>query len=530
MSLLPSTLLNASSNEDQTLEIHTEILEPLSHSQTLARWEIPHKNILDSDSILAWECNWELMTGGTAEHTADGTLRALPLAVAGLYNSIKRARLYVNGKIISELEEVGKYLTLKSNFQSHEHKTEISDFFSYADNDLVNEGGSIKGQIKRVAQTPGDKELGPRNAGDNTYRVECSLKLHQLFSVLKDAQLDTNSIHGKIMIEIDWNVNDAQDPPVWWIGTQAQAGAQATDRVIQINNPRLLCDFLTYNDEVQAQIKQTIFGDGPGVSMPYREVALVRKVVNANGVAGANTEDFAIGMTGRAVQKIYVAKVMNTDGNDANYVMGQCRSDLLGKQKWNVRVNDLMIFDRDVENRAEEFNYIQQTGEAQFTCPPATWERREGGKAEFNNYVGANDIWDGSMDCLNLNFTPANSGGANTNPVNKMMSGSAPMFDYNKVGYGNRSYTPGTAITQANLKSQRMGRQNYLAVNLAKYMKGAENPINAMRIGSTPVIFTLSYDGTNDANTTQKSGNLFFFVEYLKVMNLKNGEVNIADL
>ena len=530
MSLLPSTLLNASSNEDQTLEIHTEILEPLSHSQTLARWEIPHKNILDSDSILAWECNWELMTGGTAEHTVDGTLRALPLAVAGLYNSIKRARLYVNGKIISELEEVGKYLTLKSNFQSHEHKTEVSDFFSYADNNIVNEGGQIKGQVKQVCQTPGDKELGPRNSGDNTYRVECSLKLHQLFSVLKDAQLDTNSIHGKIMIEIDWNLNNSADPPVWWVGSQAVAGAQLTDRVVAVNNPRLLCDFLTYNDEVQASIKATIFGDGAGVSMPYREVALVRKVVNAGGVAVANTEDFAIGMTGRAVQKIYVAKVMNVDGNDVNLCMGQCRSDLLGRQSWNVRVNDLMIYDRDVNNRAEEFNYIQQTGEAQFTCPPATWERREAGKAEFNNYNAVNDVWASSMDVLNLNFTPANSGGANTNPVNKMISGTGALSDFNKVGYGNKSFTPGTAITQANLKQQRMGRQNYLAVNLAKYMKGAENPINAMRIGSTPVIFTLKYDGTNDANTTQKTGNLYFFVEYLKVMNLKNGEVNIADL
>ena len=134
------------------------------------------------------------------------------------------------------------------------------------------------------------------------------------------------------------------------------------------------------------------------------------------------------------------------------------------------------------------------------------------------------------MDVLNLNFTPVNAGGANTNPVNKMISGTGTLTDYNKVGYSNRSFCPGTAVTQANLKQQRMGRQNYLAINLAKYMKGAENPINAMRIGSTPVIFTLKYDGTNDANTTSKTGNLYFFVEYLKVMNLKNGEVNIADL
>ena len=63
MSLLPKTLLNSTSNEDQTLEIHSEILEPLSHSQKITRWEIPHKNVLDSDSQLIYKVYWNKMNG-----------------------------------------------------------------------------------------------------------------------------------------------------------------------------------------------------------------------------------------------------------------------------------------------------------------------------------------------------------------------------------------------------------------------------------------------------------------------------------
>ena len=38
MSMLPKTLLTNTNNEDQTLEIHSEILEPLAHSQNISRF------------------------------------------------------------------------------------------------------------------------------------------------------------------------------------------------------------------------------------------------------------------------------------------------------------------------------------------------------------------------------------------------------------------------------------------------------------------------------------------------------------
>ncbi len=518
MSLLPSTLLNATSNEDQTLEIHSEILEPLAHSQNITRWEIPHKNILDSDSVMIWNVhtNYPATTnGGVAydDHVA------LPYLNAGLYECIKRARLFVNGKIISELNEVGKYLTLKNDFTPHEVKTEVNDFFSYANHEIKNNGGKIEHDGGKMLRTPNDKQIGPKvEAKGHAYKVEASIKLHQLFAILKDAQLDTNNIEGKIMIEIDWNSNNsvATKPTCIFAG----ANDVDADKVISVDNPRLILDFLTYNAEVQAQIRNTIWGDGAGVNMPFREVALVRKTLNIP--TGVTSVDINMGMTGRAIQKIWVAKVMNCDGNDVNILNGDNRSDLLEGQKWNVRINDLMIYDRDVDNRAEEFNYLQQTGEKQYTCVPSAYEMRNATKANRNTYTASDD--DFVADAYNVAFQ-------NATPVSGNFPANCPNGDMEFLGEeANVRLDGSTAIAVANAKNQICGRQNYLGINLAKYKSGAESPLNAMRVGSTPIVFNLTYGQGNDANTTDKGGTIFFWVEYLKLMNLKNGQISVMDM
>jgi hypothetical protein len=308
---------------------------------------------------------------------------------------------------------------------------------------------------------------------------------------------------------------------------------------VTIKTPRLLLDFLTYNSEVQAQIKNTIYGDGPGVNMPFREVALVRKTLNNIGTTKSSV-DINMGMTGRAVQKIWIAKVMDIPAGNAELpiLYGDCRSDLLAGQKWNVRVNDLMIYDRDVDNRAEEFNYCQQTGEKKLTLPPATFEQRVSGVADRVDYVAADDIWKaGTAPLLYLNPTDAHAAsGSKVNcPTDAIRYGignfmgarNDPIFHYhNNAGQTKQ----GAPVNVDNVKNQMMGHKNYLGINLARYKDGAESPLNAMRIGSTPILFTLERDGTHDQHITGSSGVVYFWVEYLKMMNLKNGQITVMDL
>ena len=541
MSLLPQTLLNATTNEDQTLEIHSEILEPLSHSQNITRWEIPHKNVLDSDSQLIWKVYWDGMNlPGGIDHRTGTTLSALPLMDTGLYSTLGRARLYVDGVIISELNEVGKFLTLKNNFRPHEVKVEKHDLFSYANHNIENVGGQISPHIAKIRKSTGDRSLGLES---EDYEVECSVRLGDLFGILEGAQLDTNSIMGKIMIEIDWNAKGVRNN-VSYIGTTLGAnteGANAGVREVRIADPRLLLDFLTYNDEVNQALKQSIFGEGGGLTMPYKEVALVRKTINSGGVNTENSEDFFIGMTGRAVQKIWVQKVNNLPAPTAinqNNLMGDFRSDLYQGQRWNCKINDLMIFDRDCKSRAEEFNYIEQGGEGQFTCSPGEFERRD--HSVNNGYVADDNLIVAEAVGLNTNA------GANSKPVGvdspytrhtQDLPGADGQGQYRVLQGDPLNLGVGATGADANnytVAQKLMGRKNYLCVPCGKYGSTGTNPASAIRVGSTPIIFTLQYTAnlntTNDPNTTATPGNVFFFVEYLKQMNLNNGEIRVADL
>ena len=382
------------------------------------------------------------------------------------------------------------------------------------------------------------------------YRVEASLKLHQLFVILKDAQLDTNNIEGKIMIEIDWNKPMNQSNAVAGGSNSVSyypASAAVALRNIKIAEPRLILDFLTYNAEVQAQIKNTIYGDGPGVNMPFREVALVRKNIPAG--AALQTYDINMGMTGRAVQKIWIAKVMDiANGTNENPVLnGSCRSDLLQDQSWNIRINDLMIYDRDVNNRAEEYNYLQQAGEKKATLPPGTYEKISAGDGANTGQTAVahgygEDVWNGNpgsaeptYNLLYKNMTPKAFGGDSAAPT----SGDAnalgcPTNVIREIGERDRNgglVRQGVILAGATrLTNEMEGHKNYLGINLARYKNGAESPLNAMRIGSTPILFNLTKSGGQDVHVSAKSGEIYFWVEYLKMMNLKNGQITVMDL
>ena len=533
MSDIPLSLYSNSQNEDQTLEIHSEILEPLSHSQQISRFEIPHKNLLDADSQLIWKVFWDKQNDGT-DHRTDGSLNALPFQDAGLLSTIHRARLYVDGVIISELNEVGKFLTLKNNFRPHEVKVEKHDLFSYADHNLENIGGKIAPKIHKIKSTTADRSIGREDAN---YLVECSVRLGDIFGVLEGAQLDTNSILGKIMIEIDWNVK-GKDNNVSYVGTALNGGDIDTAREVRVADPRLILDFLTYNDEVQARMRNVIFSEG-GMTIPFKEVALVRKTINAGSSAVENSEDFFIGMTGRAVQKIWLAKVNqapNLSARTNNNLMGEFRSDLLDDQRWNCKINDLMIFDRDVRSRAEEFNYVEQGGEGQFTCEPSAYERRS--FEIHTGYATANDIIISDANALYIN------GGAGNIPVGV----DSPYTRYNDdeasangqgqyrvlqgahIKMGDNDGTAGAGDHTLTVANKLMGRKNYLCVPCGKYTSGGTNSASAIRVGSTPIVFTLQYNGANDAETTRRPGTAYFFVEYLKQINIRNGLVKVMDL
>ena len=277
---------------------------------------------------------------------------------------------------------------------------------------------------------------------------------------------------------------------VCWAGTAVAANV-ASMKGVEVSNPRLLIDFLTYNDAVEQQLREQM--NTEGMVFRFREVGLIRKYLAA---ATYGQQDFALGYTNRAVQKIFIAKV--GQAGTANQLLQTNRSDMFYLEKWNCRVNNLNIYDRRVDNYAEQYNYLQQAGEGVFHIPPQSYGRRS------TSATGA--VEDCAMLCSTTTLALSDAVTIAPFKGNSVVADISPAVDYS-------------------------GHLNYIGIDLAKYRKGDEEVWNALRIGSTPILF--SWDRTASlGGDAQMDGAVRFYiwVEYLRQMKVQRGVVEISDM
>lgn len=507
---IPPVLLSGVHNESQDLMITTDVLEPNVLNSVQAVFVIPKKaSVLDSKSALKVRVNWTAWDNNT-DADVYGKL------FSGLLGLIKNARLYASGQLISDLRHAGEKIHLDNQFKSQEYKENYCDVkhgsisgFRLSDDKLQSgaSGSIVVDDLEsRTIAAPsvisapfqfrgiGHKEDQTRaqatERGDDG--LEMFLLLEELFPMLKDIQLPVRHLKDEIRIEIDWE----QDKTKWLIGTGAALPANWADSV-EINNVVMFLDYITYNPEIDSALEQTL--KTSGVSIPFRQTAVITKQLAGNLAAETDrSEDVLLGMEGRSVMKVYCAKKypkvltgLTGNENQGYAFQGECRSERLLGEKFNMVVNDLLIFDRDVENNHEGYNYLSYAGEKSYTAFPESFE--------YNDNYGAVNV---NNDVL----YSTNDAGANDQPI----LGRAGTIGYVKDGI--------------------RGQQNYIGIDLAKFgNKGGDNPMNGMRIGATPIILRIKRTTENNVRTGG-AVQLVIFVEYLRLFDLRDGELGIRDL
>ena len=486
---LPSVLRTNARNEDQSLEISSVVIDPLYNSTSLTRFEIPHKNIMDSKSSLIFAVKWTQ----EGEPTAENDLRPFLNRPNGAISMIKNARLLINGRLVSNLQQAGKYLNMRNYFRSHDDRVNVYDIKYQSNNDWFGPTAdefAMEPVVGKQINTGGDQSL------NNSGKLECCIRLDRLFTILRDTQLPTHLIEGKIQIEIEWEADATagltnQSECITWAGTDL-AGFTANMKGVEVASPRLLIDFLTYNDSVEMALRQQM--NSTGLTFAYREVGLVKKFLSGGLADGQEqTTDFAIGFTNRAIQKIFCSKVGT---GLSNKLLQTQRSDLFNKEKWNCRINNLNIYDRIVDNSAEAYNYLTQAGEGTFHLPPQAYTERYNVGAGNSNMIQSTEILAVDENGLGTSFDRQNA-------------------------------------TPFNCALDNMGRNSYIGIDLAKYRRGDEEVYNALRVGSTPVIFRFERTGSADASlSAQDNGavDFYFWVEYLKKMSIQRGIVDVSDM
>jgi len=486
---LPSVLRTNARNEDQTLEISTIVLDPLYNSSSLSRFEIPHKQIMDSKSSLIFAVEWKQ----DGNPTAIDDVRPFLNRPNGGLAMIKNARLLINGRLVSNLQQAGKYLNMRNYFRSQDDRVNVFDVKYQSNNDWF---GPTAGEFAMAPIVGKKVETGGDISLNSSGKQEVSVRLDRLFTILRDTQLPTHLIEGKIQLEIEWEQDSTQgltnqSECITWAGTDL-AGHLANMKEVEVSNPRLLIDFLTYNDQVEMALREQM--NSVGLNFAYREVGLVKKFLSGGLADGQiQTQDFAIGFTNRAIQKIFVSKVGT---GLTNPLLQTARSDLFSNEKWNCRVNNLNIYDRIVDNSAESYNYLTQAGEGTFHLPPQSYTERYNVGAGNSNMIESTEVL--ALDQNNATTS----------------------FDRDNVGVFNCAL-------------QHMGRNHYIGIDLAKYRRGDEEVYNALRVGSTPVLFRFERTGSADAALNlQDNGsvNFFFWVEYLKRMTIQRGIVEVSDM
>lgn len=528
---IPPVLLSGVKNESQDLHITTDVLEPNVLNTNQAVFVIPKKaSVLDSKSALKVRVN-DTAYRNNATKMVGGKL------FSGLLGMIKAARLYASGQLISDLRHAGEKIHLDNQFKSQEYKEQYCDVkhlsesgFAIAEGNTAGNSG-VEGSILSTDEfnewtAGGDNDTAPTLGNEPYFRgigwadggsaststdttggnegVEMFLLLEELFPMLKDIQLPVRFMKDEIRIEIDWE----QDKTKWLYVSSATADSTTTANLagVVISEAVMFLDYITYNPEIDASLEQTIMTSG--VSIPFRQTAIITKQLPAIATNDTNdvSEDILLGQEGRAVMKLYVAKkypntfTSATGGSTANQaytLQGECRSERLKGEKFNCIVNDLLIYDRDVENNHEAYSYLSYAGEKPFVAYPDSFE-------ENVNYADSG--------------TPANMGG---DPAVETLFISEDGTNDQRI-LGLKSSTKGL------VKNGIKGTQNWCAVDLSKY-GSAINPANAMRIGATPIIFRLKRSCGDDART-KGVVSITCFVEYLRLFDLRGGDLSVRDL
>lgn len=509
---IPSVLLSGVKNESQDLTITTDVLEPNVLNTNQAVFVIPKKaSVLDSKSALKVRVNWNDFQSNVNTQVG-GKL------FSGLLGMIKSARLYASGQLISDLRHAGEKIHLDNQFKTQEYKEQYCDVkhasesgFAIAEgiaqsglngaiqsadayNTLVL-GGDVNTEVsvenapyfRGIGYAEGTTAKTPSTITGKNDGLEMFLLLEELFPMLRDIQLPVRFMKDEIRIEIDWE----QDKTKWIYATDTY-----TPSDIVISEAVMFLDYITYNPEIDASLEQTI--NTTGVSIPFRQTNIITKQL---GGLGNNTtdhsEDILLGQEGRAIMKIYVAKKYAntwTDGatgnkNQTYELNGDCRSERLQGEKFNCVINDLLIYDRDVVNNHEGYSYLSYAGEKPFTAYPDSFEEND----NYGAVAVATDVLFTSDDADSNDQLLLNKGG-----------------------------------TKGYVKDGIRGSQNWCAVDCSKYGSSL-NPMNALRIGSTPVIFRLKRStGTDDRSKSAIA--ITCFVEYLRLFDLRGGNLSVRDL
>lgn len=494
-------------NEDQQTELTTVKLTPNAHSQFQTRFVIPKQgSVLDSNSALVWRISWD----GYDASADQGQNECVVLKqLSGGLNTLLRARFYIGGREIFSSEDAGHLIHIKRISADPDYQEEMIDKEIGSQHGVVctSDGQFKPGPDGVVGDQAGGyavdsfryaRKLGSfSSVAGQDKSIECSVLLSDIFSALQSLSLPMAL--EQMRLEIDWETGFDEVATVLCQRSAGGGRVQITDarKVISIQEPRLLLDYLTFNEDLRAGLATTLM---EGTVIPYVHTSVATKVLPEN-TGGARTDDVLLALQGKLLMKMYVSQRFSNviNGNTQAYqlLQGRCRSQTGVNQSYNLFVNDLAIHDLPVDSDSLQYSFLEMTHQGTPAVMPGVYGQPElyGVAPTADNTVVA-----GAFQVSGFNFPT--TGLANTD-----------------------------AITATQIKDGQAGTQSYIGFDLSKYDEGSKVvPANAgYRVGSSAVILRITQDGGGANTPARDPKTIQVFTEEVRMLQLRGGMVDTME-
>ena len=363
------------------IDIETDILDPVVHSDTFCRFQFQNKGILHSNSKIVLRLK------------ANASVGFLPLGV-GIYSLLQRVALRVGTKTLCEIDDFAHYMGYKSMFLANEHQKQRETYTTgrrIAHKPFYTEAvgddweGSTQ-QLQLTAQRVGlDMGLSTSTTRTNrdgdlkdhlfcktsaNYGPEFTLSLQDLFPFLTQNQLPLFMMTEPVTIELFFSDKASER-----LCLPSSASATSPEFEIDQTATQLIADYQYFpNEMMEAYAKQNA-----NLSFTYSDYRLAKRTIdinasNASSVTAKSTGQLIVnvGGAGRLVTKVFTTlsddNVKKGSMLNNYHSMGLLRdydnateaSRYNGVLTANVKYNDHFLYPVDVNNSALQFHYVTQ--------------------------------------------------------------------------------------------------------------------------------------------------------------------------
>ena len=428
MASLPDALKLTPMSTVDTMTIDTNVLDPITISQTQAKFVLENKGILDVGSTFTFSVH---------PVQAGDDKCFLPIKT-GIHSLIQRAVLKVGTKVLAQSDDYSYYATMKRAHKTNEEKSQ-KDFVLVGSTDVLQPDNQGTGQYQLQDvnySTAGVSTIDP-SVRLRTSQTDCpifSIKLSDLFPMMRSVQLPLFLMSEPVSVELTFRKQVNSNASVGTIAVFENGYAGDVSISVGTANCKFLADYLSYTDDRMEETARIVNSED-GLVMPYENLILTNTTIPAVAPAppiGAPVKQAItreIGLSGQNVRSLLI----HDKAVLASYVdqlIGQYMSTAyVVSDAYNFRINDQLVYSRDIVNEARKAEQLSKVFGTMINCLNAEYSfdaltnKQNPDHPVTNNSVSTNTV-DGipmrqvqgqsHYEGLDLSLTPANVFGAGT--------------------------------------------------------------------------------------------------------------------